>query len=69
MITLREELASLGHYVNTDDFAAMLLSSVPMWAKGLGSVEDFVVAMVSYPTSSCALLVCIIASKRAVRIG
>ena len=30
MITLREELASLGHYVNTDDFAAMLLSSVPM---------------------------------------
>ena len=30
MITLCEELASLGHYVNIDDFVAMLLSSVPM---------------------------------------
>ena len=30
MITLREELASLGHSVSSDDFCAMLLSSVPM---------------------------------------
>ena len=30
MITLCEELASLGHSVSSDDFRAMLLSSVPM---------------------------------------
>ena len=30
MITLREELASLGHLISTDDFASMILSSVPM---------------------------------------
>ena len=30
MITLREELASLGHSISSDDFAAMILSSVPM---------------------------------------
>ena len=29
MIILREELASLGHSINPDDFAAMLISSVP----------------------------------------
>jgi len=30
MITLRKELASLGHSIDPDDFAAMLISSVPM---------------------------------------
>ena len=30
MITLHEELASLGHSVSFNDFCAMLLSSVPM---------------------------------------
>ena len=30
MITLREELTSLSHSVSSDDFCAMLLSSVPM---------------------------------------
>ena len=30
MITLHKELASLGHSVSSDDFCAMLLSSVPM---------------------------------------
>ena len=30
MITLHEELASLGHSVSSNDFCAMLLSSVPM---------------------------------------
>ncbi|KIM63116.1 hypothetical protein SCLCIDRAFT_53780, partial [Scleroderma citrinum Foug A] len=29
LITLREELASLGHSINPDDFTAMLISSVP----------------------------------------
>ena len=29
MITLREELASLGHSIDPDDFAAMLINSVP----------------------------------------
>jgi len=30
MITLREELASLGHSIDPDDFAMMLISSIPM---------------------------------------
>ena len=30
MITLCKELASLGHSVSSDNFSAMLLSSVPM---------------------------------------
>ena len=33
MITLCEELTSLGHSVSSDDFCAMLLSSVPMFYK------------------------------------
>ena len=30
MVTMREELTSLGHLISSDDFAAMILSSVPM---------------------------------------
>ena len=30
MVTMREELTSLGHSISSDDFAVMILSSVPM---------------------------------------